>query len=64
MTPISAAQRLPLSPTPVAPAISPVISLRSLHVPDPSGIYPSFPLRPPLLSKTVAKKSKSFKHRK
>ena len=62
--PTVAAQRLPLSSIPVAPAITPVITPRHIHICDPSDIDLPFPLPPLPLTKTVARKSKSFKHRK
>ena len=53
-------QKPPLSTMPVAPAITPAITPRPI---DPSDIDPPpCPFSPPLLSKIVARKSKSFEH--
>ena len=61
---IVAGQRPPLSPISVIPAITPAITFRPRHILDPSVIEPSFPSPTPPLTKTVARKSNSFKHRK
>ena len=63
MTPTVAAQRRPVSPIPVAPVNTPTNTPRANFITDPSDNDPSFPIPPPLLIKTVARKSKSFKHR-
>ena len=61
-SPTVAAQSPPLSPIPVAPAINPAKTRRPIHIPDPSDIDPPFPLPPPRLIETVARKSKSFSY--
>ena len=63
-TPTAAAQRPPISLIPLAPAIIPLNIPGTIHIPDPSDIDPPFPLPLPPLTKTVARKSDSFKHRK
>ena len=58
------AQRL-LSPIPVPPPITWAITFRPIHIPDTSDIDPPpFPILSPPLTETVARKSKSFNHRK
>ena len=65
ITPTESVQVPPLSPVPVAPAISPANTFRLFHIPDPSDKdLPSFPLPTYPHTKTVAKNSKTFKHRK
>ena len=59
-----AGQRPPLSPISVVPAITLAITLRPRHIFDTSVIEPSFPSPTPPLTKTVARKWNSFKHRK
>ena len=62
--PTLAAHRPPSLTILVAPAITPAHTSRPIHITVTSDIHPPFPLPPPLLTKTVAKTSKSFKHRK
>ena len=64
ITPTVAAQRFPLSRTPMAPAITQANTPRPIHLLDPSDIDPPLPLPPPLLTNTLVRKSQSFKHRK
>ena len=48
-------QRLPLSPKPVAPAITSTITLGPIHIRDPSDIDPpSFPLAPAPHKKNIS----------
>ena len=63
ITPTVPAQKPPLSPIPVAPAINIASTHRPIHIPDPFDIEPLFPLPPPHFTEIVARKSKSFKHR-
>ena len=63
-TPAVAAQRPPLSPIPVAPAVTPVNTHRPIHIPDPLDFDLLFPLPPSLLTEVAARKSKTFKHQK
>ena len=50
---------------PIAPATTPAITYRLFHMPDPSDIDPLPNLTPPpTLTKSVARKSKSFQHPK
>ena len=64
LTPTVTVQKPPLSPIPVAPAITPAITHRRIHIPIPSDIDPPpFPLTPPRLTKAIAGNSKSFKRR-
>ena len=58
------AQRPPVSSIPVAPPVVPINTFRLHHITDPSDIDPRFPLPSPLPTKTVPRKSNSFKHRK
>ena len=52
-------------PIPVAPATTPITTPKPIHIRDPSDIDPPhFPLPPSPLTISVARKSKSFKHRK
>ena len=59
-----AAQQPPLSPIPVAPAVTTTIILRPILFPDPFDIDPTpAPLSPPPWTKTLAKKTICSKHR-
>ena len=62
ITPTLVAQRSLQSKIAVALAFAPAITPRTIHILDPSDIDPPFSIPPPVLTETVARRSKSFNH--